>query len=370
MTQDRDLQDKIVGAIVQKADDEHLLSLLQDEIREAERAIINDETEIKVKPSKKKREVTASDAAIIRAIRDKAPDTIDNTIHFFPLGRYLFITDKGHPYNLPLIDNYTPDEMARIRDIRYAMMQRYRTISTDEDRAAYEDYKAECEKELDSINDTRLDRAYIRVKPLKTNKQIRIYIRYSDKAEIEDLGYKVLEQEQEYNYAIWDDDKQAYEKDSSKHLSLSFMMNYRTFITACKFCKIPHKGYYFDEDGKEVKIKQSGLKESIRVRDNKGMLREFASKSEAAKDLGISPAMLSKLINANPGAEIVEVKVKAKHNSKGIVLITDEGARLEFESVRAMAAKLGIDKSKVSRVIKGKQMGDMVSLAGVNYHLG
>ena len=371
MTQDRDLQDKIVGAIVQKVEDEHLLALLEQERREAAKAMLPDEVEIRVKPSKEnKRALTASDAAIIAAIRDKAPDTISNTIHFFPLGRYLFITDKEHPYNLPLIDNYTPDEMARIHALRYEMMQKFRLATTDEDKVAYEDYKAECEKELESLNNTRKERAYIRVKPLKSNKQIRIYIRYSDKAEIEDLGYKVLEQEQEYSYAIWDDDKQAYEKDSSKHLSLSFMMNYRAFITACKFCKIPHKGYYIDEDGVEVKIKQSGVKERIRVRDAQGVIREFASKSEAARDLGISPALLSKLIKANPDAEILEVKVGAKDNRKALVLITHEGERLEFDSVRDCASKLGVDKMKVSRGIKGKQSGDKITLAGVNYRLG
>lgn len=38
-------------------------------------------------------------------------------------------------------------------------------------------------------------------------------------------------------------------------------------------------------------------------------------------------------------------------------------------SVRDAATRLGVDKSKVSRVIKGKVSGDTVTLLGVSYRL-
>ena len=52
------------------------------------------------------------------------------------------------------------------------------------------------------------------------------------------------------------------------------------------------------------------------------------------------------------------------------MLITHEGDRLEFDSVRDCATKLGVDKMKVSRGIKGKQSGDKVKISGVDYQLG
>ena len=359
----------LVRAVMLKVDDENILALLEQERREAERAM-QAEVDIRVKASARHHYFSATDADIIKALRDKAPDTIDSTIYFFPLGRYHLATDKGYTYTLPLIDNYTPDEMARIHAIRLEMMQRYRTATTDEDKAAYEDYKADSEAIIDGINQDRKARAFYRVNPIKDGKQIRIYIRHSDRARVEELGYKVIEQGQAYNLAIWDEEKQAYTDSKGEHKSLSFVMNYRAFITACKFHKIPAKGYYIDDDGEMVKIKHSGVKESIRVKDAEGVIREFASKSDAARDLGISPALLTKLIKANPDAEILEVKVSAKNNSKALVLITHEGDRLEFDSVRDCATKLGVDKMKVSRGIKGKQSGDKVKISGVDYQLG
>ena len=146
-------------------------------------------------------------------------------------------------------------------------------------------------------------------------------------------------------------------------------MNYNAFMSACKSGVIPQKGYYVNEQGERVVIEQSGQREAITVRDAEGLIREFESKAEAARELGVSPSLLSKLIKATPEGEVITISKGAKNNRKGFTLITAEGDKLDFMSVRDAATRLGVDKSKVSRVIKGKVSGDTVTLLGVSYRL-
>ena len=84
----------------------------------------------------------------------------------------------------------------------------------------------------------------------------------------------------------------------------------------------------------------------------------------------ISPSLLSQLIKATPEGEAVRIKLGSKDNSKGVTLITAEGERLEFKSVTDAASEFGYNKMKMSRCLKGKQMGDKITLSGVDYTLG
>lgn len=100
------------------------------------------------------------------------------------------------------------------------------------------------------------------------------------------------------------------------------------------------------------------------------MIREFASKAEAAKSLGISASLLSKRVKGEPEGQAVTISKGTKNNSKAVTLIRPDGERLEFESVRAAAAKLGVDKSKMSRAVKGKVSGDSLIISGETFILG
>ena len=152
--------------------------------------------------------------------------------------------------------------------MHYEQMLKFRSISSDDERVAYESYKDECkERELEIYKQSR-KRSYYKINPLKKGKQIRIYISSKNREKIEELGYKVIEQERAVNYSLWRDDKQEIEIHTDKDTSYSFMMNYNAFLTACKNDKIPNKGFYLDNDGQEVRIKQSGRPERVKVIDD------------------------------------------------------------------------------------------------------
>lgn len=312
----------------------------------------------------------ADDADIIQAIRAAAPDTISERIYFFPQGRYLFITDKGYPYNVKQKDRpLTAEEREQIDSMRYALRVRKDYLFTDEDKQRYAEDKKDYGKQIRAIYKRAEDEGEFEVKQLKKSKQIRIYVSSYYKDRFRELGYKIIEQERETYYSRWDADLLRYEKVDSKEVSFSFVMNYNAFMSACKSGVIPQKGYYVNEQGERVVIEQSGQREAITVRDAEGLIRKFESKAEAARELGVSPSLLSKLIKATPEGEVITISKGAKNNRKGFTLITAEGDKLDFMSVRDAATRLGVDKSKVSRVIKGKVSGDTVTLLGVSYRL-
>lgn len=268
------ITDDLTAALLRKADDDRILEFLQAEQRVL---MASDGAEMRVLPSWREIETDgerlgieryADDADIISAIRAAAPDKIRDRIYFFPLGRYHFITDKDHAFSLPFIESLTYDEKTELDTMHYEQMLRYRSISSDDERVAYESYKDECkERELEIYKQSR-KRSYYKVNPLKKGKQIRIYISSQNREKIEELGYKVIEQERAVNYSLWRDDKQEIEIHTDKDTSYSFMMNYNAFLTACKNDKIPNKGFYLDNDGQEVRIKQSGRPERVKVIDD------------------------------------------------------------------------------------------------------
>lgn len=363
---------KLNDAIVNKMDDEKVLAFIHQEQRRIEKELEETEKEIRILPSE--REVInddgkvmgveryADEADIIQAIKTSEPDKIDNEIYFFPQGNYLFITDKGYPYSLPFIDRISTTEQVEIHKIRYEMMVVFRDATSDEQVLAYNEYKQVQEGKIAAIYKAASSRAYYKVKPLKKGKQIRIYTSSYYVEKIKALGYNVIEQERSKKSALWHAGTNTYRVSENKDLSYSFVMGTNAFISACKYGKIPHKGYTITADGNEVASKSTGIKEAITLLVG-GEEKHYSSKSEAAKDLGISASLISKRIKAD-SADIMSITKGSKNNSKGLALITEDGSILEFSSVRDAARKFGIDKSKMSRIVKGKSSGDILRIDG------
>lgn len=137
-------------------------------------------------------------------------------------------------------------------------------------------------------------------------------------------------------------------------------MSFKAFDSACRYGEIPNKGFYIGNDGSQIKLTQSGLKETITIN---GIT--YSSKSEAAREMNISPSLISKKLKAD---RTIEALVKGTmNNRKGFNLTSPDGEIMEFESVRAAGIKLGIDKSKISRMIKGKGIGDIITISGIDY---
>ena len=347
---------------------------------EVQRWLTADTVRITVKPSERAvvdddgKQITveryAAEDDIIQALRDKAPDTVQERIYFFPQGFYTFITDKGEPYNIRQVDRpLTADEREQIDSLRYEIKVRKDHLITDEDKETYKRLRDDYAKQIKAIHLRAASEGDFIIKPLKKGKQIRLYISSYYTKKVESLGYKVIEQERETTERRWDDSRMTYYTEDTVRLSYSFVMNYNAFMSACKCGVIPNKGYYIDEQGESVKIAQSGVSEQITVRDADGFIREYKSKAAAAKDLGVSPSLLSKLIKATPEGQAVTISKGTKDNRKGVSLIRPDGELLEFESVTEAARELGYNKMKISRAIKGKVSGDTVKLGEVTYTL-
>lgn len=310
----------------------------------------------------------ADEAEIIKVIRENFTDKIDEKIYYFPHGTYLFITDKGYPFNIRQTNRpLTDEEREDINNMRYALRLRKDYLFTDEDKEIYKRDKKEYAKKIKDIY-TRAEREgdFI-IRPLKKNKQIRIFISGYHNNKFTDLGYNIIEQEREIKDYKWNEEKLSYLPDEDIRLSYSFNMNFKAFMSACISGEIPKKGYIINESGESEKITHSGQSEKISVKDGDGNIREFASKAEAARELGVSASLISKKIKGmTEGEEVTVIKGNMK-NRKGIKLITADGERLEFESVRSAAVKLGIDKSKLSRLLKDKESGQSVTILGLSY---
>lgn len=198
---------------------------------------------------------------------------------------------------------------------------------------------------------------------MKQNNQIKIYIGSSMKTKYENLGYTVYSVErEEKNKRITANNGLLVEveKEFTK-TSHYFQMNLKAFKTSCIHGKVCRKGYYFD-CGNEVELKTRPT-EAVTITDECGNVRTFSSKSEAAKELKVSQSLISKVIK-NGG---VINTTNNKDNSKSITLIREDNTVIKCASMAILAKELNTNKMKVSRTLKGKNVGDKVTLNGVTY---
>jgi hypothetical protein len=198
---------------------------------------------------------------------------------------------------------------------------------------------------------------------MKQNKQMKIYIGNSMKTKYENLGYTVYSVDREEKNTRMTTNNGLIveeEKDYTK-TSYYFQMNLKAFKTSCIHGKVCRKGYYFD-NGNEVAITRRPT-EAVTITDECGNVRTFNSKAEAAKELKVSQSLISKVIK-NGG--VINTTNK-KDNSKPITLIREDNTVIKCASMSTLAKELNTNKMKVSRTLKGKTVGDMVTLNGLTY---
>lgn len=198
---------------------------------------------------------------------------------------------------------------------------------------------------------------------MKQNNQMKIYIGSSMKTKYEKLGYTVYSVEREEknkrmtaNNGLIVEEEKEYTKTSHY-----FQINLKAFKTSCIHGKVCRKGYYFD-CGKEVELKRRPT-EAVTITDECGNVRTFNSKAEAAKELKVSQSLITK-VSKNGG---VINTTNNKDNSKPITLITEDNTVIKCASMAILAKELNTNRMKVSRTLKGKNVGDKVTLNGVTY---
>lgn len=198
---------------------------------------------------------------------------------------------------------------------------------------------------------------------MKQNNQIKIYIGSSMKTKYENLGYTVysVDREEKNKRMIANNGLLVEEEKEFTKTSHYFQMNLKAFKTSCIHGKVCRKGYYFD-GGNEVPITRRPTEE-VTITDECGNVRTFSSKSEAAKELKVAACSITRC--CKNGGNINTTN--KKHGSKSITLIREDNTVIKCASMAILAKELNTNKMKVSRTLKGKTVGDKVTLNGVTY---
>jgi hypothetical protein len=202
------------------------------------------------------------------------------------------------------------------------------------------------------------------IHPMKENKQIKIYFGKGYTRKYERLGYTVYENEKEEKSTRYTSNRGDIITEEVERVRTSFyvQMSLKAFKSCCFQGKICKKGYYFTDDGTEVELTRRPT-ESVTLTDEKGNVMKFDSKSEAAKQLKVSPCLISKCIK-NGG--LINLN-NSKDNKKTIKLMTTDYTILEYNSFTELSKDFNVNKMAVSRMMKGKSKGDTVTFNGNSY---
>ena len=201
--------------------------------------------------------------------------------------------------------------------------------------------------------------------PLKQNNQIKIYMGERLQNKYKSLGYKVYEAEREYktkNITSSNGEIVEEEREYSK-TSYYVQMSCKAFKSCCYQGKICRKGYYFNDQGNEVELGRRPT-EAVTITDQDGNTRTFTSKSEAAKELKVSQSLITKAIK-NGGV----LNGNNKNNSKCIQLKKEDNTTIECDTLSDLAKKLNTKPYTITRAMKGKNHGDLVTICGHTYEL-
>jgi DNA transposition AAA+ family ATPase len=120
----------------------------------------------------------------------------------------------------------------------------------------------------------------------------------------------------------------------------------------------------YSPNGDLVKIERRPT-EAVNIMDEQGNIRTFTSKGEAARELGVSPSMISKAIkNAKGGTPVIN-----NTRTRQLKLMAADYTILSFDSMTEAAKEFNTNKMAISRVLKGKKTGDVVTINNTSYTL-
>jgi hypothetical protein len=145
-------------------------------------------------------------------------------------------------------------------------------------------------------------------------------------------------------------------------------MSKTAFASCCYQGKICKHGYYYDNDGNEVELKRRPT-EAITIQDEQGIVRTFNSKSDAAEHYNVSNKVISMAIKNCKNGELPTINTKNNEKNRKLLTLQCGNEVLEFASLTVAAKELNTNKMAVSRAIKGKEHGDLVTINGNTYTL-
>lgn len=348
---------------------------------------------------------------IIKALKAAYPESIENSIYYFPTGTYYFITDKNKAFNLKCKPRpFTSEEQAIIEEYRKEIEETekefedtlrvakilsaaYKPDPTEEeielakenslivaqydyeqakefcfdfrvDRKKWEDRKKEITMRLKDFKKRTEDEPIFTIHPLKLEKQVRIYISsyYTDK--VKELGYSVIEQKRTRTVKKFQTDKALFEEEEEENTTYSIRMCVKAFIGCCKSGVICQKGYYTNESGERCFIEHTGTRKEVSLTDWNGVTRTFNSLTDAAKFFNLDIAHISRVVK-NGG-----VINKPKNKIKEFCLLNPQTNQYyKFNSMSDAADILNCNKMVISRALKDKSFEDVVTIKKITYIL-
>lgn len=217
---------------------------------------------------------------------------------------------------------------------------------------------------IDNITRCCTEEPLYYIHPLKENKQIKVYIGKSSQHIYTNKGYTVYEVERERTTTKHNIEKGEIVEQENQFTKTSyyFLMNTKAFRSCCYQGKLCNKGFYYDNNGNEVKFTRRPTEE-ITLIDQNGITRTFASKSQAAKELDVALCTITK---ACKKGGVINTSNNA-NNMKSVKLLTEDFTLIQCSSLTELAKELNTNKMKVSRAIKGKQKGDTVTIDNRNF---
>lgn len=200
--------------------------------------------------------------------------------------------------------------------------------------------------------------------PLKQNNQIKIYMGERLQNKYKSLGYKVYEAEREYKTKNMTSRNGEIVEEEREYTKTSYyvQMSCKAFKSCCYQGKVCRKGYYYDNQGNEVELGRRPT-EAVTITDEKGNSYTFNSKSEAAKELKVSQSLITKAIK-NGGVLNLN---NSKDNKKSIKLLKADNTVIECATLTELAKNLNTKVYKISRAMKGKTNGDLVTIGDNTY---
>lgn len=181
------------------------------------------------------------DDDIITTIKTFAPFDIDESIYFFPINKKYFITDKGIPYSIKY-------DLKGLSDRELNSYLYYGRKKNDDKQ----------NKLIEEAN--RITPILHRLSTDRTT--ITIYLKDDMIGVLEaDYGYTVKKSKiPTYHYTFKKDSKGFLKKykinETEPHYSHYIEMNIQVYKQVCRNGKMTYKGYTFDDNGNEIKIKR------------------------------------------------------------------------------------------------------------------
>lgn len=319
----------------------------EHEVQEVERLKLPDDF------YKLKRE--EQDTEIVKAIKTMYPDRIVEHVYHFPFQWFYLITDKGYYFTLKSKSRPRTEKeerkIARLREIVKSIedskfyqeaLSAYKSVKslkeilpkgssdlfnmlfTEKHLAVLNSWKESKTEAIDAVEEIESmchKQKYYSLAPHQLSRQVSIYINSRMAHTLESLGYKVHETtrseiRREWNkeYLNWD-----YEEVQVKHRFIK--VSNTVFESACKSGRLLPKGKYLDDDGNEVEMKRGR---------SRGCTNE--------------------------------------HRCKKIALFDPQNNEvLQFSSMVDAARHFNVDKSNLSRKMKGLNIGDAVTINKKNY---